>query len=284
VGMDAQANSAAIGPVPLAAAQETTLCVTIRMNNPVAMMMTHFQADLAPGSHHLIVYRSQATTEKPKPAPCQPFSGLLGGTEVPILLIQNDQSEFQFPPNVGLQFEAQQMLKLEEHYINTGSEPIEGSGSVHAQGLPLDQAGAYQAADFGFWGTTKITIPAKQSLDSGMRFQAAIPDTTLFAVMPHQHRMGTRFRIWQSAQEGDVPDEPLVDNSDWSEPPIYAVDPPITFQPGAGLSYRCEWENTSDATIIFGESALQEMCFLVTYYYPSHGFDPCFDGNCLKRN
>ncbi|HEX4354362.1 MAG TPA: hypothetical protein VHZ95_15640, partial [Polyangiales bacterium] len=70
-------NSASIGPVALTAQEETTVCVTVRMNNDVALMVTHFQAELAPGSHHLIVYKSQATVEQPTAASCSPFSGLL---------------------------------------------------------------------------------------------------------------------------------------------------------------------------------------------------------------
>jgi hypothetical protein len=276
-------NSASIGPVPLGIGDEKTVCVTVRLNNPNALMVTSFTAELAKGSHHLIVYKSQATQESLTPASCQPFSGLLGGTEIPIMLVQNSDSKIDFPDKVGLKLEARQMLKLEAHYINTTDMPLQGAGTVHADGLTLDQASDYQAADFSFWGTTKITIEPQAALDSGVHFQTALPGTTLFALMPHQHRFGTRFRIWNSMQEGDIASDPLVDNSDWAEPPITRLEPSITFAAGQGLSYECEWQNTSDATIIFGESALQEMCFLIGYYYPADGFDPCFDGNCLNR-
>ena len=34
---------------------------------------------------------------------------------------------------------------------------------------------------------------------------------------------------------------------------------------------------------MFGESALDEMCFVIGYYYPSTGVDVCVDGMCEYR-
>ena len=46
-----------------------------------------------------------------------------------------------------------------------------------------------------------------------------------------------------------------------------------------GLSYQCDWNNTTKSTVTFGESALDEMCFIGGYYYPGHGFDIRIDGS-----
>jgi hypothetical protein len=35
--------------------------------------------------------------------------------------------------------------------------------------------------------------------------------------------------------------------------------------------------------VSFGESALDEMCFVGGYYYPSQGMDLCLDGMCQLR-
>jgi hypothetical protein len=137
-------------------------------------------------------------------------------------------------------------------------------------------------ANFGFWGTTKITIPPNASFDSGVKFQPAIPGTTGFGVTTHQHRMGTRFRIW-GGKEGDTAAAPVVDENNWAEPRLASLAPPLAFDGSNGLSYQCQWQNSSSETIGFGESALDEMCFLLLYYYPSHGFDICLDGNCFNR-
>lgn len=51
------------------------------------------------------------------------------------------------------------------------------------------------------------------------------------------------------------------------------LDPEIVFDGTNGIAYQCEWNNTTNQLVTFGESALQEMCFMWMYYYPSHGFD-----------
>ena len=36
---------------------------------------------------------------------------------------------------------------------------------------------------------------------------------------------------------------------------------------GGGFRFTCSWNNTSDTTVRFGESAEDEMCFFWAYYY-----------------
>ena len=76
----------------------------------------------------------------------------------------------------------------------------------------------------------------------------------------------------------------LKDIDNWSDSPLYRVDPPIQFGGENGLSYECEWFNTSDKPVGFGDSALDEMCFVWLYYYPSHGFEFCIDGTCIIKS
>jgi hypothetical protein len=65
----------------------------------------------------------------------------------------------------------------------------------------------------------------------------------------------------------------MVDNTNWEEPPMYVFDTPLEFDGVNGLKFQCEYHNTTPTWVTFGESALQEMCFLWMYYYPSKGFD-----------
>ena len=75
----------------------------------------------------------------------------------------------------------------------------------------------------------------------------------------------------------------VLDEKDWSNPALKMFDPPIAFDGTNGLSYQCSWQNGTDQAVQFGESALNEMCFVGAYYYPSQGFDLCIDGRCKTR-
>jgi hypothetical protein len=45
--------------------------------------------------------------------------------------------------------------------------------------------------------------------------------------------------------------------------------------PGGGFDFTCTWYNNTSATVKFGESATNEMCFFWAYYYPSQGAHVC---------
>jgi hypothetical protein len=62
---------------------------------------------------------------------------------------------------------------------------------------------------------------------------------------------------------------------------VASTQPPIAFTRSNGLSFQCDWTNTTDQLVSFGEGALDEMCFVFGYYYPSTGVDTCLDGSCI---
>ena len=75
----------------------------------------------------------------------------------------------------------------------------------------------------------------------------------------------------------------LADDMDWSTPSWSLIAPQFDFDGTNGLTYQCSWTNTTDEVVSFGESALDEMCFVGGYYYPSQGMNLCLDGQCRNR-
>jgi hypothetical protein len=284
-GVDAPArspNSASI-EVNVAPGEEKTVCIYVRMANPEPSYITKTVAELMPGSHHLIIYRASELEENLNPTRCAPFSGLLSGKEVMIGEAARPLAETKMPPNVGLKIDANQMLKLEAHYINTTKNPIMGRGKVTFDLTPIAKAPGMIEANGYFWGTTKLNIPPKTVWDTGVKFQAGLQGTKAFFMSTHQHRLGTKMTLWSSKSPMDTTSAPLVEETNWAEPAMFPVDPPIEFDGVSGISYKCEYNNTTDSMITFGESALQEMCFTFGWYYPSKIYDVCVDNVCLNR-
>jgi hypothetical protein len=272
-------GSATIGPISLAAGEERTVCITVPLNNELPIMATELKVSLAQGSHHLIAYRSVETSPSPTPVDCAPLGGITSGT-APILIAQKDGDILTFPSGVGFPMPAHQMVKIEAHYINTTRGELAGQGTFTATGPDGLHATSLQTTDLAFWGTLGIKLPPHASSSSGIRFQKAIAGTHGFAVTTHQHRLGTRFRVWASKDGADITDSSpaLADNTTWDEPKTYQLSPTLDFDGSNGLAFQCEWNNTTDSAVDFGESALNEMCFMWMYYYPSHGFDACLNG------
>jgi len=55
---------------------------------------------------------------------------------------------------------------------------------------------------------------------------------------------------------------------DWEAPEMKPLEPHVKVPAAGGFMLQCSWNNTTDATVTFGESALAEMCFFWGYYYP----------------
>ena len=276
--------SIGIGPISVAPGEEKTVCIIKRLGNVTDLVATRFSATLAMGSHHLIVYKATETTETLTPFACMPFQGLTQQNSTPILLAGKAQSDYTFPAGVGMPLAANQMLRIEAHYINPSNATIMGTGAMTVEGLAASQAGSYQAADFGFWGTLNISIPPNATVSTPVSFQRGISGTKVFGVSSHQHHLGTEVKVWSSAAAGDT-SKVVLDETDWSNPRLNTFSPAIDVASGTGFSYHCSWHNPTASAVTFGESANDEMCFVALYYYPSHGFDRCFDGQCdLPRN
>jgi hypothetical protein len=277
-------STVAIGPIPVAAGGEETVCIVVPFGNTEDVVVNSIDVNLAPGSHHLIVYKTNVAPTT-TPYACQPFLGIALGTDTPLMLANKLDVSWTFPKGVAQDVPANSYVKIEAHYINASARAIEGKGQVKFHTTPKSAAGSYQPAGFAFWGTTNIDIPPNASASTGMQFQAGMAGTHLVSVSTHQHRLGTGVMAWESATSGEQSTQ-IAKDLDWSNPSWSLLAPQYDFNGKNGLSYECSWTNTTDQTISFGESALDEMCFVGGYYYPSkgRGLDLCINGHCEDRN
>jgi hypothetical protein len=274
--------SISIGPIAVAPGVETTQCILIKMPTTTDQDVIAIGTVLAPGSHHLIAYKSNALAENLTPTPCTSFDGVING-EAPIFIADSLAQKMTLPTGVGYHFPAGQMVRIEAHYINATMTPLQGMGTVtFTPGPPM----TYQQADIMMCGSvTPLTCglggipPGRPSyaLPVGTYAGSASVDFTklkVFALTSHEHRRGSDVKIWKSAT-GNPTAQQLFDNPNWSSPPlqVYGDSDVLSFASGEGLSWQCSYDSSADtAQTCFGESAeTNEMCFIWAYYYPSVG-------------
>jgi hypothetical protein len=275
------AGTVSIGPITLQAGQETTVCITKRLGNANALDITKMHTTLAPGSHHMIFYRSNDTTESPNPTSCQPFQGIIQGT-VPLFIAESPDSVLNFPQGVAYSLPANTMYRLEAHYINTTQQVLQGMGTVELY-TNTNPATITDHANLTFMGNAQISIPAGRTCELPCggtptpTFHALSAGTKVFGVTTHEHHLG--IDAWVELTTGaNVSGTMLVDNPDWNNPLLKLFDPPLEIQAGQGLRFNCKYQNDTNATVSFGESATEEMCFIWAYYYPDAGFQLCANG------
>lgn len=283
--------------ITVAPGAENTQCIVTRLGNDELIRVHQIHNELPQGSHHLIVYRTADTEEKLTPYDCTPFLDTLDPSKgSTIMVTQKHDETLTLPPGVAFSMPPGQMVRLEMHYVNPTAAPMDVSAKSTFVTIPAKEY--KDEADFLFVGTPDIDIPAHATKTLGPTF-FYLPDDLIsakfFGLTGHTHQYGTNVTI-AAADTINGPDKSVYDVPGWlwSEPATVMHDPPFTIPKGGGFRFTCEYNNTSNSKLDFGESANDEMCFFWAYYYPSQGayvcvhtkqiaggYDICCPGNSL---
>jgi hypothetical protein len=270
--------SLTFGPVTAQPGEEHTKCMVMRLGNTAALHVGTIHNVLSQGSHHMIVYRSNETTEQTTPFDCQPFTDTLDPTAGSTLMVTQKKDDLlTLPDGVAFGLDANQMVRMEVHYINPGSTPLQITATTNF--ITMDESRFKDLADFLFIGDPDISIPAHATSKLGpIYFQLPVDyaGVNFFAITGHEHQFGTNVTVSTSTSVSD-PGTSVYDVPDWkwSEPTTVISNPPFQIPNNGGFTFTCEWNNTSDNAVRFGESANNEMCFFWAYYYPSQGSRVC---------
>jgi hypothetical protein len=164
------------------------------------------------------------------------------------------------PEGVGIAIAPRQHLFVQMHYLNSGSGELRANavidGETFAPGESFERAYAYVTYN------TEISIPAGMEGETGGACD--VPSgAKFFALSTHTHQYGIRATVHDGA-------EMLVETTDWEHPDVarWHGEPFYTFS--GPLTYHCQYRNTSDQTVLEGDSArTDEMCMAVGYFFPA---------------
>jgi len=266
-----------IGDWTMSPGKEVTKCTLKRLDNVDPIFVSGLKTKLASGSHHLIVYKSEETEEKPEPFNCVPFTeGLIGGT-FPLIISQMPEEHLEFPNGIAMKLEPNQMIRIEAHFLNYFPEDITAHADVTFETIKEEDVVA--EANMLFYGTPDFSVKANAVTQTEWNRLSQWENTNVFALTGHTHELGTNVEVYKTSEKEDDGDEiyPLGETFNWAEAPVIQYDPPLSFKKGDGFRYRCTWDNPTNKNVAFGESANAEMCFFWAYYYPSKGYRLCIN-------
>ena len=273
-GVMPQSYSVEFGPTTVMPGDENTQCVVVNLANPAAIHVGTLHNVLSQGSHHLIVYKVADTVEQKTPFACKPFTDLLHPEKgTPLMISQKKDDTLTLPKGVAFAIGAKQMIRLEMHYINPSSSPLQVSGT--STFVPMSEADFKDEAGFLFFGNPDIKIPAHSAFSLGPTYipvPGMLDGSNFFGFTGHEHQWGTKVTVASSPGKS-MPGTSVYDvpGWTWNEPTTVYHDPPVVVPTGGGFQLKCDWQNQSASEVTFGESANNEMCFFWTYYYPSKG-------------
>jgi Copper type II ascorbate-dependent monooxygenase, C-terminal domain len=268
------------GPITVAPNYENTQCLTLNLGNSAPIHVGAIHNILGTSSHHMIVYAVAPQPVVSTPFNCQPFTDTLNPADGSVLMVSQKKDDLlTFPQGVAYTLTANQMIRIEMHYINATA-----AATTLVSTTTLIPTTDYQyEAGFLFIGDPDITLPPMASTTLGPEFfqaPAKYADVNFFAITGHEHKLGTGVTIETATSLSD-PGTSIynVPGWLWSEPATVTSNPPFKLPTNGGFKFTCTWDNTTASTVTFGESATDEMCFFWAYYYPSQGDEVCFHTN-----
>ena len=255
------------------------------------------QMSMAPGTHHLILYKFSNNYSGPMPNEYEyrdihsPYiDQFINGFPNPqwIQNVQNLQEhtfifgtqwpawDYTFPEGVALKVTTDFALDLNPHYFNYTNEAIQGEVylNLHAT-LPenvIHEAGILQLGD------NDINLPPNQETVLEEIFSANQilngininppnnqSELKIFQLFSHAHQLMTRFDILILHENGN--EELIYTALDYEHPPILELNPPLTINQDQSLISRATYYNTTDDYVNFGLLSTDEMMIIFGLVY-----------------
>jgi hypothetical protein len=179
--------------------------------------------------------------------------------------------DFDFPTGVGLELKAGTRLLLNLHLYNASDDPLMGrSGTLFQEATAAEIQNKAELVLAG--PTLGLSVPTGVSTQSGTCNISNITTSqpiTVFALSQHMHKLGRHMRSVIRRGSSDIVLQDIA--YDFEQQSFQHVSPFVDLQPNDVLTTYCTFENTTGATVGFGESSDDEMCFTDLFYYPAQG-------------
>lgn len=239
-------------------------CMTLTV--PEDVLITAFAPQSPPGTHHATFGVSPSANGPDGVYACgvglsadRRLQGSGAGTE-----------PSELPPGIAMRVHRGEQIMMNVHLFNATDEPLRGRSGMWIKTIAEGEAVA--EAETVLAGPLSLFVPVGRSTQRGRCTLQA--DVTLFSVAPHMHQKGIHMRA--SALKGGRETVIYDGDYDFDHQLVYAIDP-IKLRAGDAVEVECTYENDTDGPIRWGDSTLDEMCFIGVSLYPAfnHGALPC---------
>ena len=220
---------------------------------------------MSPGSHHFAAFRIEnLETAAIRDCPA-------GGLEAHefVHASQTPLQEATYPTGVGRFLPASDGFRLQVHYLNTSTAPLQVKATFSMRYVDADRI-EYKAGGV-FLNNLGLSVPPGRS--TATKSFTMTSDIKLLVAVSHMHRHAVDFT--SSTSDGRT----IFESKDWDGPVPASFEPPMEIATGTTVTWSCSFQNDTGMTLGFGESASKnEMCIFNGIYYPSP------DGGSLRQN
>lgn len=250
----------------LAPGQERYLCFAAEIDEDLAVDKYTFAG--RPTVHHMLFSRVRGrATEVPGFSECDV---LFRASWDPLFIAGAGASTLELPDGAAHTIARGTQLVVQLHLLNVQTEPVTDRveitmrGSRHRHPEPV---GAY------VFGTTSIDLPPGEESTVEARCELK-EDVRLFAAFPHMHRLGTSMTFAHGSSEDALAPVFTSDPYDFEDQSLQPL--PLVLREGDHTKVTCNYRNTLDHRVTFGESTNTEMCFFVGFAVGNTAIGGCF--------
>ena len=215
---------------------------------------------MTPGSHHLHVYYGNASPAQRSAVPCldpNEFHPMIHLATIPHLVSE-------YPASTAAKLKGSVGLRFQVHYVNTGATPI--VASVVLKLSKVEPASVTRWVAQMHFNRVLFSIPpgSGQEVATSCTIPANFGPIGLLSAVSHMHKHGVHFVAKTSTGV------PLLETSEWDEAPPTDYPQPIMLNPGDAINWTCSYNNDTQATLTYGDSALKnEMCIYIARFFSS---------------
>ena len=237
-------------------------CFTTRLPADADTYITQVQPVYGQATHHLGVYYTLA--DEPEGAFDCPQ--LFKTTWMPLYAGGIHSGALTLPQGSAFHLPKGQQILVQVHLLNASQAAVTDKATVKLT-TTTDQS----SVPAGAWGMldTQISIPPNAAGETSMDCTANMP-MNAFAAFGHMHQLGTRITL---AKNGG----PMLFSESWNFNDQQTLPAPFQVAAGDSLHLDCQFQNTTNQTVSYGESTFDEMCVMIVYYTPFLGV-----GGCVK--
>ena len=235
-------------------------CFTTRMPQDHDVSVTAITPTYGKATHHLGVYYTLAD----EPDGVFDCPELVKQTWIPLYGGGIQSGTLAAPPGAAFHVKAGQQILVQLHLLNATTDVVTDKATI-----TFDTTTDPNATPAGMFGMTdtQISLPPGTHSDVTMSCKVG-EDMNVFAVFGHMHQLGTHIDL--SRTNGA-----MLFGEDWNFNDQPTIPQLFQLKSGDSLTLHCQYQNTTAATVTYGESSNAEMCSFALYYTPYQHLDGC---------
>ncbi len=239
--------------VSIAASSEKYLCYAVTLDQDLAVDSFSFAAkDYV---HHMFFSRTTA----PEPEGLSECNVVFKTTWIPLFLAGKGATSLQYPAGDANVLPKGTQLVLQLHLLNASAQP-----QTLDVALSLGRSTVPDPVPVGLYafGTTNISLPPMQP-SSVTSVCTTTQDVSSFALFAHEHQLGTKLTFEVMDAKGQYQMAYQRDPFSFNDQAMERIH--LTIPKGTTTRTTCSYDNTTSSTVAFGESSLDEMCYLAMF-------------------